>query len=191
MSFLIEGQEESPVMLAIPAAPIEQLKYELMRKFDIDMMENAAAAVGIHNEDDARGVLSMALQARKVERALDESRHVIVKPHFDYQRDINKMVKLFRDKLDKIQLTLKEKVEKWVKEENDNPFSKIEEIEVEDGKFYMKKKWTFDIEDSSKVPFEFLCPDLEEIEKAIQKGMRNIPGIKVYEIEETHLRVKN
>jgi hypothetical protein len=188
---MIEGQEENPVMLAIPAAPIEQMKYELMRKFDIDMLENSANAVGIYSEDDARGVVSMALQARKIEKALDQSRAEIVKPHFSYQRDINKMVKLFTEKLDKIQLSLKSKLDDWIKKENDNPFARVDEIEVEDGKYYIKKKWCFDVEDSSKIPFEFMQPNLEAIEESINKGMRNIPGVKVYEIEETHLRVKN
>jgi len=191
MSFLIEGQEEKPVMLAIPAAPIEQLKYELMRQFDIDFMEGASNAIGVRTEQDARSALSMALQARKLERTLDESRAAIVKPHFEYQRAINKLVKDFKDKLIAIENNLHEKINGWMKEENNNPFSKLEEIEVEDGKLFTRKFWTYDVEDTTKVPMEFLCVDNEAVDSAIKKGMRNIPGLTIYEKEETNLRVKN
>lgn len=176
---------------ALEVVDIGELKYQLMREFDIDMLENSSAAIGVKTEDDARGALSMALQARKLETALDKSRAEIVKPHFDYQKAINKLVKDFKDKLVQIEESLHKKINVWMDEQKDNPFTAVDRLEVEDGSLTTKKSYDFVVEDERLVPLEFKMIDAGAIEKAIKFGTRNIPGVKIVEKTETALRVKN
>lgn len=188
-----EGDTMSPPLetLALAVVDLGALKYELMRQFDIDMLENSAAAIGVRSEDDARGALSMALQARKLEKALDDSRAQIVKPHFDYQKAINKLVKDFKDKLTAIEQSLHKKIDKWIETERENPFTAIDKLEVEDGSLTTKKSYDFVVEDERLVPLEYMVIDAGAIEKAIKFGTRKIPGVKIIEKTETTLRVKN
>ena len=137
---------------AIQVVDLGELKYQLMREFDIDMLENSAAAIGVKTEEDARGALSMALQARKLETAIDKSRAEIVKPHFDYQKAINKLVKDFKDKLTQIEESLKKKIDGWMDEQRDNPFTAVDRLEVEDGSLTTKKGYDFVVEDERLVP---------------------------------------
>lgn len=44
-----------------------------------------------------------------------------------------------------------------------------------------QKRWTFQIEDESKIPREFLTPDNPQIIKAIRNGTREIAGVKIYQ----------
>lgn len=47
----------------------------------------------------------------------------------------------------------------------------------------ISKRWTFDIEDPSQVPYEFCSPDATKIRKAVEGGVREIKGVKIYEKE--------
>ena len=172
---------------------LDQLKYRLMRDFDIDFMEGAANAVGVRTEDEAKQALSMALQSRKLEKALEQSRTEIVKPHFDYQKAINKLVRDFQEKLQKIEEHLKGKIDHWIIEQKENPFTCLDEIKVEDGSLYTQKSWDFEILDHAKVPEEYLeiTVDVAKIEKDIKNGVRDIAGVRVFQKEKTVLRIKN
>ena len=191
LPFEIEPKRPLKPMEAVPLEDIEELKYRLMRQFNIDMMENSAHALGVRDEKEAKYALSMALQSRKLEGTLEESRSEIVRPHVDYQRAINKLVKDFKDKLTAIETHLQGKITEWMETEKNNPFGSLDEIEVEDGKIFTKKVWCFEIEDKSKVPQEYMCVDTDAIDNFVREGMRNIPGIKIFVKEETALRVKN
>lgn len=170
---------------------IFELKYYLTRTFDIDMLENSAHAIGIFSDDDAKHCLSMALQAKKIEKSLDDSREEIVKPHLDYQKAINKLVKDFKEKLQSIQSHLHRKIHQWVEKQNDNPFVKTDKINVEDGTFYISKKWAYDVIDEHEIPKEYLCVNHKSIQNDISNGIRNIKGVKIYEKEQSNLRIKN
>lgn len=192
--FTQDGDKASPPISTPPAlqtVDLEVLKYQLTREFDIDMLEGAAAALGVRTEEDAKGALSMALQARKLEKALDESRAQIVKPHFDYQKAINKLVKDFKDKLTQIEESLKVKIDKWMVEQAENPFTAVDRLEVEDGTITSKKSYDFEVIDEREIPREYLQVDVAAIEKAVKYGVRKIPGVNITEKTETSLRVKN
>jgi len=45
------------------------------------------------------------------------------------------------------------------------------------------KFWTFEVQDLGKVPTEYLEIDTVEVRQAIRNGVREIPGIKIYQDE--------
>lgn len=142
-------------------------------------------------ENTAKQALSYSLQARKLKTRIEESRKEIIRPHIDFQKSIMKFAKDFYEKLDLIELSLKEQISDWMKTQKENPFDCFDEIEVEDGKISMKKFWDFEIENPLLIPHEFLKPDEEKIKKYIASGIRNIPGIKIFKYESAQMRVKN
>ena len=170
---------------------ISEIKYRLTRNLDIDFMEGAEAAMEVTCEDTAKHALSMALQSRKLEQTLESSRLELTKPHLDYQRAINKLVKDFNEKLQTMQKSLQDKIEGWVKENSDNPFVYLDKIRVEDGCLYTLEEWNFEVVIPEIVPNEFLSPDHEKIKVAVKNGYRNIPGVKIEKSVRTIMRVKN
>lgn len=143
------------------------------------------------NDREARNCLSMALQVRKLEKGLEASRIELTKPHVDYQRSINKIVKDFKEKLKSIEDNLHKKVAAWIESEKDNPFNHVETIEVEDGSIYKKDSYDFSVKSLPEIPLEFMCVNEKAVETAISNGIRNIPGLEITRKEETVLRVKN
>lgn len=157
----------------------------------IDRMEYLEAGFKIENEIDAKEALSMALQSRKIEKTLETSRVEITKPHLDFQRAINKLVKDLQKKLDQMENNLQHKIVDWVMKQNSNPFTRVDEIEVEDGTFFWTKKWDFRMIDEDKLTREYLIPNEAAIKEAIKNGVRNIPGIEIFDYKHAQMRIKN
>ncbi len=47
----------------------------------------------------------------------------------------------------------------------------------------IRKKWTYDIENEKIIPIEYCKPDHKKIMSAIDLGIRNIPGLKIYQYD--------
>lgn len=142
-------------------------------------------------EDTAKQALSYSLQARKIKNQIETSRKEIVRPHVDFQKAVMKFAKDMSEKMDHIETNLHVKIADWMKKQKDNPFTMVDEIEVEDGKISSKAAWDFVFEDESAIPREFLIVDEAAIKKAVAAGIRNIPGVKIFSYETTQMRVKN
>lgn len=169
----------------------DQIRAELAFDLQLDLMEQAAQQIIINDEDSARQALSCGLQARKLARQVDESRKKIVRPHIDFQRAVMKMSKDISEKLEAIETRLHNKLTDWIVKQDENPFTQVSELEVEDGKLMCKESWGFDIEFPDEVPKEYFSIDEDKIEKAVAGGMRNIPGLRIFKYKTTHMRVKN
>ena len=171
----------------------QEFQRQLTSKMDLGQMNAIAQALYVSDEDSAKTALSMSLQARKLRQQLDESRKEIVKPHFDYQKAINKIVKDMEGKLEQIEEGLRQKIVGWNENRKELPFENLTdlEIKVEDGQMYTQKKWDFDIDQSELIPVEYMSIDEKKIKEAIANGVRNIPGVQIFEKEELVMRVKN
>jgi hypothetical protein len=58
-----------------------------------------------------------------------------------------------------------------------------------EGSASQRKEWTFEIEDESKVPREYLMVDERKLRQAVKGGVREIPGVKIFEQFITGFRV--
>ena len=187
----------TPFELEMPLVAIPQFDFksketdDLMKLADIDALVRQSSAMEVSDEDSAKTALSMALQSRKLEKAIEDSRIQITRPHLDFQRAVNKIAKDFKDTLLAIEERLHSKISDWMKAQKDNPFTMTDSISVDDGQIYTKEKWIYEIEDKTKVPDEFYSIDASLLENAVKNGIRNIPGVKIFSTETTHLRIKN
>lgn len=174
---------------------VGQAQQLLSKKLDLTPLISRASEHEVVNEESASQALSMSLQARKIRKQLDETRLSIVRPHLDFQKAVNKIVKEYESKLEQIENNLKNKLDEYLKRasstNNSSFISKSREMLVEDGKLTKAKKWAWELEDEQSIPREYLTLDEKKIDEAVKQGIRNIPGIKVFEKEEITMRVKN
>lgn len=54
-------------------------------------------------------------------------------------------------------------------------------IHTAEGSAHQRKEWRFEVEDTSKVPTQYLIVDHAAIRKAVAAGVREIPGVRIYE----------
>lgn len=173
------------------AISIGQIEQYLLHKINIDYIEEKVKDLEIVDENSAKNGLSMALQARKLESAIEESKKEITKPHLDFQRAVNKLVNDVKSRLEKIEEHLKAHLEIWLVKQQDESFFDIDSLEVEDGKMWTSEVYDYIIEDQLKIESVYLKPDPDEIKRAIKEGVRNISGIKIFKTKKLNLRVKN
>ena len=53
---------------------------------------------------------------------------------------------------------------------------------------YYVTKWLVEVFDASRVPAEYCSPDMKKLQAAVDAGIRNIPGCKIYEKKELRHR---
>lgn len=165
----------------------ESLKLQL----DLDPLIKQASSHKITCQEEAKQALAMSMQARKLKKTLEESRASIVRPHIDFQKAINQIVKDYTEKLDSIEKGLKLSLEMWVEAQNaisDHAPELI--LSVVDGTAKQAVELDFTIEDIGKVPREFLIVDEKLVKKAIKAGIREIEGIKIFEKKTIKMRTK-
>lgn len=61
-------------------------------------------------------------------------------------------------------------------------------IRTEAGSASQRREWTFEIVDPMAVPREYLMINEKEIRAAVKRGIREIPGVRIYEETKTVIR---
>jgi hypothetical protein len=59
---------------------------------------------------------------------------------------------------------------------------------TEHGAAHQRKVWTYAVEDESQLPREYLTVDHKKIGQAVKDGVRNIPGLSIYQENKTVFR---
>lgn len=59
------------------------------------------------------------------------------------------------------------------------PPIKVEKEQVSG--YQVRKVWDFEITDIKKIPAEYLIPDEKKIRKVVSAGLREIPGVRIFE----------
>lgn len=174
---------------------VGQAKQLLNKKLDLTPLISRASDHVIENEESASQALSMSLQARKIRKQLDETRLSIVRPHLDFQKAVNTIVKEYEAILKEIENSLTSKLDEYLQKSastNNSIFiAKSKAMFVEDGKLTKVKKWVWELENELLVPRDYLTLDNKRIDEAVKQGVRNIPGVKILEKEEISMRIKN
>jgi membrane-associated HD superfamily phosphohydrolase len=171
----------------------EDFEKRIVEAIDVNLIKNAADSLEVSTETEAKTAVSMTLQARKLKQKVDASRKEIVKPFFEYQKAINKIVKELDGTFEQIEENLRKKLNEYNDKRKEQPFENLIdlEIKVEDGVLFTQKKWDFNIDDSRLVPTEYMIIDERKIKEAISSGVRNIPGVSIFEKKELVMKIKN
>ncbi len=160
-------------------------------KEDLKILFDQSNSLEVIDEESSKQALSMALQSRKLEQTVNSSRKKILQPYTDYIKDFNTIVKDIQEKLKNMELDLRYKIEKYLVNQNENPFSTVNEIKVEDGSLKFHEEWDFEIIDERLIPDD--CKEISEIriQNLIENGIRHISGVRIFKTTKTTMRIKN
>lgn len=123
-------------------------------------------------------------------KQVEDYRISMTKPLNESLRAINNFFKQFSEPLTDVDRDVREKIKVF-----NEQFKEKETIDQRDyaemslasrnkvGGVKLKKVWTMEVIDSSLVPLEYMLVDEIKIRKFISAGIREIPGIKIFQKE--------
>jgi SMC interacting uncharacterized protein involved in chromosome segregation len=162
-------------MNQIQTAPGNGLEVLASVKKQIDMLADQCRNVVISDAQSLERAKSLAKQAKLIENYIEDKRKELTKPILDRKKAIDDLAKSLTKELTEAVKHLREQI----------PFEKLAEIETKAAELSEKSKnlrevWTFEVVDISLVPREYLVLDETAVRRAIQNGVREIPGLKIF-----------
>lgn len=114
MDFEAIAEDRKPTEELLVAVPmdIETVKIGLKAAYDaeINQLLAIADAQEITNEDSEKKAIEIAAQAKMFLKRMDEERKKIISAPDAFVRGVNKLVKVFKDKIGPVEISLKKKI---------------------------------------------------------------------------------
>jgi len=163
----------------------------------------------VTNDESSQKGAEMLSRLKKAKDALEKKRKEITKPLVDEKRDIDNYFKTFtvpveeaeRKMRNKMQVFLSAKAEqerkaqeKLAKQAEKNGVELVEApivpqaVQTEQGSVTTRKVWKFEVVDPSTIPGKYFVLDESLIRADVKAGVREIPGVRIYESDEVVVR---
>lgn len=147
-----------------------------------------------HTADTSRGL-----------RELEKRRKEITHPLNKQVKEINAFFRGLRAPFEKADKIMRDKLLEYHKQEEKRSKEIEQKLQSElgvpiavpaphttqrgdTGQAIVSKYWTFEVDDLSKVPREYLELDSKKVRAAIKQGIRSIEGLRIYEKERLTIR---
>jgi exoribonuclease R len=145
----------------------------------------------IKNNDDVSAAIELLERTKKLLRKLSEEKKKTQKPHKS-NKILSQMSKPLQEITDQLSNKILSFVDNAAKADFSDKNLPVVFEQPDLGNSYIKESWSFEIEDIEIVPMGFVktIPDTTKINAQIRKGVRNIPGIKIFKKRQLITRVK-
>lgn len=150
----------------------------------IEEMTSEVKELEVKEYNEALIILELALTSRYMTKKLDNERKEKVKDQLALQRSLMAEFNKFKDKAECLINIANDKLLKFFQENPD-----LVNIKTDLGKAEPEIKWEYELINSDEVPREFLIIDDVKIRQAINSGVRELPGLKINEINTLKLKL--
>ena len=94
----------------IELVDIEDLERSILKDFALDTIENMGIDLTISNKSSAKQAVSMALQTRKIRKAISEKKDELLKPLKDIQKNVSNHTTSLIERLENLEQSLTKKI---------------------------------------------------------------------------------
>lgn len=166
------------------------------------MVSRSEKLLSIKSDKDMIVATEFLVQVKTEIDLLEEERQSYTKPINESLKKLNSRFKELTEPLKNAEKTVKEAIlsyraerekqrmieqAKLQKKNGNSNLALVDSlpniIESKSGETKISKRWTFEIVDEKKVPKEYLTVDTDKVKDAINQGVREIAGIKIYQKE--------
>jgi len=185
---------------------------EITQPFNEQIPElvDAAESFVVESEEDVSKASEFMSSLKKMERAIEDKRLEVTRPINESIKTLNAMFKELSAPILSATNTMYSKIMSWrtkekarieeermallkaqalaAKNNDEELVEAIEELKPAPVQQTINKAqtrliWTYEVIDTTKVPIEFLEVNTSAVGEAVRKGIRDIPGIKIYQKE--------
>ncbi len=143
----------------------------------------AAESYEIVNQESMEGGINFLGKIKAAADRVEQTRKFFTKPLLDLKKTYDSKFTPVTDELEKAEKALKKKMTDYRLTLPENaPAEKT--TKTADAKATFVKVWKHRVIDETKVPPEYLMVNEKKIGKVVDAGIRNIPGVEIYETEE-------
>jgi hypothetical protein len=162
--------------------PIEDIKQDtnVVQLIDVIGVLNAKGKdLVINNCEGEKQALDITADTKRLKKELDEKRKYYTAPANQYVKQVNGMFKPFITSLDNIDKHVRDKI---VKYKAALPKDEVQSKSVysDKGAMSYRKHTNITIVDKTKIPIEYLEPNMTAIRDALKAG-KEVPGVKTTE----------
>lgn len=150
---------------------------------DIMPIARAAEAYTIVDQESMEAGIDFLGKVKEAQDRVERTRKFFTAPLLELKKKYDGRFKPALDELEKAEKALKGKMTDYRLTLPENaPAEKT--TKTADAKVTFVKKWKHKVVDPTKVPDAFWKIDDERIAEQVKAGLRTIPGIEIYEVEE-------
>ena len=173
-------------------------------------LETKVTSLVVTDEPSSKYATDLLSFIKKAHRKIEAKRKFFVAPLNEHVKDINNFFKSMTEPLKNYEGAIKDKMLSYHREcqmreaarqreeqakadamakDLSLPKVEIEQKEVKTqtqgsmGKTYVQKVWTYDVVDIGLVPKDYIVIGTSAVGNAIRSGIRDIPGLKIYQKE--------
>lgn len=175
----------------------------------IDETLERAMLYDVCSQWSAEEAMNLIARVKGYGKRIDEIRKRLNEPYRKMVTYNNEKCRPFLENLERIEKILTSKIISWQRkheieqEEMQKDAELLKEslrldvtpyvqrdskLRTSEAMTYEKKQWKYEIECLAMVPINYVTIDEEKIEAALKAGVRNIPGLKIYEEKKTIIR---
>jgi hypothetical protein len=178
-------------------------------EYAIDQTLERAMIFDVCSHWAAEEAMNVIAKVKGYGKAIEEIRKKTNEPYRKMMTYNNEKCRPFLDKLERIEKIFLNKIEAWkIRHEKEQealeqeanllkdalqldvvPFVKTEaQLRSCDAIAYEKRSMKFEVECLAMIPINYITVDEEKVEAALKAGIREIPGLKIYEEKKTIIR---
>ena len=197
------------------ANDIEAAKHNLMQfRSAVNAMQAEATALEVRDAETEEKGAEMTAQTKKLKKAIEAKQEDIIGEASKFVRLVQAFTLPFRKDLEAIEAQVKRKLGDYgflkeqarrIAEEAARKAANVEPVQLptpvipkqsapvrtESGTTSYVSQWTYEVEDVSKIPARYLLSDPTNkaaVNESIRAGVREIPGLKIFERMVTRTR---
>jgi hypothetical protein len=214
MPTLIHYREESMSanLVELNPTPVQANEMEhTLREFEyaIDDTLERAMLYDVCSQWSAEEAINLIARVKSYGKKIEDIRKRTNDPYRKMMTYNNEKCRPFLERLERVETILMSKIEVWkikhAKEQEEMekeaellkdalqleviPFLKTEaQLRTSTALAYEKTSLKFEVECLAMIPINYIMVDEEKVEAALKAGIRDIPGIKIYEEKKTIVR---
>lgn len=159
---------------------------KMLIKVEYRDISQRIASLKVSNEQDHKQAVELGLRNKDVLKRIETFRKAIVKPFQDAVKNTNDIFKKVASRFEENQSKIDSAIIRYINSRKKT--ESVQNIHSDNGmgRATIVKRMTYEIVDPNLIPREWLCPDEVKIGRAVRgRLVKEIPGIKIYEITDT------
>jgi len=133
----------------------------------------------IQNEKEEKNICLILAETSEIVKNIDTIRKKYSQPVYNLYKKINSLFKPYLEKAKSFDEKIRDLLIEYKQNEKKQKKVSIQKYEFDNFIIHYRIDYDIEIEDETKIPRQYLSPDMKKIQEAVKMGIRKIKGVKI------------